>query len=154
MRLSSKIMILLAVAIVGVFLWGFFSGQLPAPLPSYKPRTTTPTSTTTTQVPYTPAYRVNQPFIFGSVQYEISKVETVTELQSGSLTVSTDGSFVLVFMSVLDLGTAPFSLSPSDFILTDITGRFFTLNQEATNIACLYHGKKNILTESLQPGLK
>jgi hypothetical protein len=146
-------MILLAVAIVGVFLWGYFTAQLPPPLPAYHPKTTSTDTPTQTQTTTTPAYQANHPFNYGTAQYSIIKIETATELKSGTLTASTSGSFVLVFLSVLDQGMNPLSLAPSDFTLIDNKGRTYTLNQEATNIACLLNDKKNILSESLQPGL-
>jgi hypothetical protein len=153
MRLSSKIMILLAIAIVIVFLWGYFTNDLPAPLPSFKPRTTT-TTPTTTSTTTTSEFQLNKPFTFGSAQYTITKIELATELQSGTATTSTTGSYILVFLTVTNEGIVPLSLNPADFTLLDNKGRTFTLNQEATRIAALSNKKSNILTESLQPGLR
>ena len=96
---------------------------------------------------------LNNPFNFGSIQYTIEKVELATELKSGTNDISTTGSYVLVFLTVLDEGSAPLTLNPDDFTLIDNQGRTFTLNQEATKIAALSNNKNNILTESLQPGL-
>jgi hypothetical protein len=152
MRLSSKIMILLAVAIVIVFLWGYFTNDLPAPLPSFKPRTTT-TTPTTTSTTTTSELQLNKPFTFGNAQYTITKVELAKELQSGTTTTSTTGSYILISLTVIDEGIVPLTLNPADFTLLDSKGRTFTLNQEATRLAALSNKKSNILTESLQPGL-
>ena len=152
MRTSSKIMILLSIAIIAVFTWGYFTNDLPAPLPSYKPRTTT-TAPITTSTTTTSEFQLNKPFTFGNAQYTITKIELVSELQSGTTTVTTTGSYLLVFLTVLDEGTEPLTLNPGDFTIIDNKGRTFTLNQEATRIAALSNKKSNILTESLQPGL-
>ena len=153
MRLSSKIMIFLAVAIIAVFVWGYFTNDLPAPLPSFKPRTTTTIPVATTTTTTAAEFQLNKPFTFGSAQYTITKIDLINELKSGTTTTTTTGSYVLVFLAVLDEGMTPLTLNPSDFTLIDNKGRIFTLNQEATRIASVSNGKGNLLTESLQPGL-
>jgi hypothetical protein len=144
-------LLLLIIAVIGLFAYGYFTSSLPAPFPALH-RTTTP-ATSTTNPNLLPNARINEPFVYGSVLYTITGVDKKVQVQQGTSIFTASGTFVLVSVTVRDQGQAPVTLQPSSFSLRDSQGREFSLHQAATRAASSVPGKTDLFAEALQPGV-
>jgi hypothetical protein len=154
MKLSTKIILVLLVVIVGFLTWGYFTSSLPAPFPARNRKTAESTSSTETTVT-SPGLQLKMgtPFTYGNLQYLISKTERTTEVKQGGTTLDTSGSFILVFLTVKNSSKGPVILEPSDFALNDAEGRVYSLNLEASKLASVANEADDIFGEALQPSL-
>lgn len=142
----------LVFVLIAVFAWGYFTNSFPAPFPSVSPRNpaaTTPTTTATTPQ----GFQIGKPFTYGSAVYTVDRTANVGEINvSGGKSIAA-GTYILVYLTVIDQAVVPLELGPGDFALVDSSGHLFTVDQKATEAASVADGLKNILTDSLQPGL-
>jgi hypothetical protein len=144
--------LVLVVVLVAVFAWGYFTNSFPAPFPSASPRasaTTTMTVSTTTPA----GFQLGKQFTYGDAVYTVNRTGNVAEINSSSGKSIAAGIYILVYLTVTDQAAVPLELGPADFALVDSSGHLFTVDQKATGAASESDGLKDILTDSLQPGL-
>lgn len=156
MKRARMVWLLLLAIGVALFLWGYFTSDLPAPLPAR--HRTTPVanpSQTGTGTPGTQGLQAQagRPFIYGNGLYSVEKTDRVAQVGQAGSSVTASGSFLLVFLSVTNQGPEPLSFSPSDFSLRDKQGRTFTIHLEATKLAVLANQRSDLFSEAIQPGL-
>ncbi len=60
---------------------------------------------------------------------------------------------MLVFISVVNRGTEPLSLKPSDFALYDNYQRRYSAHGEATKLAAQAYDRADLFAEAVEPGL-
>jgi hypothetical protein len=150
-KVSTIIMILLGVAIVGLVTYGYFTSSLPAPFPARNrpPAETTPPIAGSQQS----QAQADRPFAYGSVLYSIGNTSRVEEVRQSGVSFKASGIFLLINVELTNQGREPVALHPSDFVLHDSLGREFSVHQAAAKTAAAVYDKADIFTAALQPGL-
>lgn len=154
MKLSTIILLVLFVAIVGLITWGYFTSSLPAPFPARHRATVSTTSQVTTGAGQLPAASPNEPFAYGSVLYTVGNITKAADVKHGTTSVQAVGTFILVPLTVANQSQEPVTFQPSDFALHDAEGQVFSLHGGATGLASAAPGKSDLFAEALQPGLE
>jgi len=147
-------MILLALAIVGLFAYGYFTSTLPPPLPALH-RTTAPETTTPAQGnPQAQTASTGKPFAYGDVVYTVGSVSRVTEVTNGTTSFKAAGIFIEIPLTLANSSRTPIAFAAADFSLRDSQSRVFSLHEGATALASAASGKTDLFAEGLQPGLE
>ena len=150
MKFSSWMLLISGLAIVGVAIWGYYTSSFPAPLPArnraVQESKTTPASEATPVQP-----QMDRAFVFGDVEYTVSKVERSATVSKPGVSITAMGSFVQISFTVKNLGDAPVVLPAADFALYDSQGRGYSVHQAATAAAA--EEPVAFFSEALQPGL-
>lgn len=153
MKFSTVLLLILVFVIIAVFLWGYFTSQLPAPLPAWHRVSAENRPSQSAAVIQSPKAQANHLFTYGDVSYLISRVDRTEELKYANTSFMTSGSFVVLSISVTNQGVEPVFLQPSDFALYDSQGQQFAIHEEGTKLAATIYQKIDLFGEALQPGL-
>ncbi len=143
----------MVLAVIIVLFWGWFTSQLPEPLP-VRNRGGTQLAPSGTSIPAQgTGVQASRPFTYGNAIYSITDISTVTEVKAGRTSLTSTGSFVVLLLTINNQGDEPIILHPSDFILHDMQNRRFTVNVAATSIAESANRRSGLFNEAVQPGM-
>ena len=154
MKISTIIMLVLFVAIVGLIAYGYFTSSLPAPFPALHRTTAAETTAPTPGTPQVPTASPGKPFAYGDVLYTVGDVSKTNEVRRGTASSQAVGTFVLVPLTLSNTSREPVDFASTDFSLRDGQGQVFSLHAAATGLANAAPGKTDLFAEALQPGLE
>jgi hypothetical protein len=154
MRAPLWLILLLALAIVGLAVYGYFTTPLPLGLSSVI-RTPGGANTGTPAgppigVPAGARTAAGQPHVLGSTNVVIQTVQRNQDLSGGGRGVP--GSFTVVQIELQNSGSEPLTPQTSDFRLVDDRGRLYAVDLEATRMVNTSNKRRVLFDASVPPG--
>jgi len=153
-KLSTVILLVLFVAIVGLITWGYFTSSLPAPFPARHRTTPTTASPGATGAGQLPAASPDKPFAYGNVLYTVVNITKAADVKHGTASFQAAGTFIMLPLTLVNQSKEPVTFRATDFTLRDGQGQIFSIHGGATGLASAAPGKSDLFAEALQPGLE